>query len=635
MDKKKSVSKATEYYDSEMMQLLLYMLKKRAVEIFKADMCFIMLLIEDEFVVEGVEGTDYEDIYVGKKVIAGKDLLGKIAYLKKPSIISDIKEFAKDFSISDEIILPRSLMASPLWFGGEMLGVISVCRNKETGFYVDNDIEQYTNFAEQIAVSIGSQRLVDIRTAELKRTRNKLMDVNNKLRKGMEKEKKAHKTIVNQLSIIEKQHNGLLAKNHEIDKINEELLEKSLITERSEKEFRNLVEHVNEGIVIVQNDVIKYANPCFVNAVGGDLESLIDKNFFDFFDDKTVDQLNLDFQEILGNDRQSKNIYELSMNNKNGKRVNIEVSCNVTTFEEDIAFLVYIHNTTERYELQEKLAKAQKLESIGQLAAGIAHEINTPTQYVSDNVHFFKDSIEDLESIIVKYKELVESIEKKNIFSEDVKKIKEFEEEIDLDYLLKDIPDAIDQSLEGLSRVAKIVRSMKEFSHPSEGSMTLVDLNKAIETTTTIARNEYKYVADLELKLDSSLPSVYCDPNEINQVVLNILVNAAHAIEDFIGDRSGEKGKITIQTAKVGEVVEIRISDTGSGIPEEIREKIFDPFFTTKEVGKGTGQGLAISRSIIEDKHNGHIEIDSEVGKGAVFVIKLPVEGKPVKVEEK
>jgi len=175
--------------------------------------------------------------------------------------------------------------------------------------------------------------------------------------------------------------------------------------------------------------------------------------------------------------------------------------------------------------------------------------------------------------------------------------------------------------------VSKIVQAMKEFSHPGSTEKKEIDVNRAIESTITVARNEWKYVADLIMDLDPALPPVYCLPGEFNQVILNMIINACHAITEAMQDKSGEKGTITAKTLDLGTHVKILISDTGTGIPEQIRSKIFDPFFTTKEVGRGTGQGLAISYSVIVKKHHGTISFESEVGKGTTFFIDLPVTG--------
>jgi signal transduction histidine kinase len=194
-----------------------------------------------------------------------------------------------------------------------------------------------------------------------------------------------------------------------------------------------------------------------------------------------------------------------------------------------------------------------------------------------------------------------------------------------LDYLTKHVPRAIDQSLDGLARIASIVQAMKEFSHPSGTERQPVNIHEAIETTATVARNEWKYVATLQFDFEEGLPAVPLLRNEFNQVVLNLIVNAAHAIQEIHPDGTREKGKICIRTRRVEDDVEIRVSDTGGGIPEKIRARVFDPFFTTKPVGKGTGQGLAIAYSVIVDKHRGSIQFESREGVGTTFIIRLPL----------
>jgi signal transduction histidine kinase len=166
---------------------------------------------------------------------------------------------------------------------------------------------------------------------------------------------------------------------------------------------------------------------------------------------------------------------------------------------------------------------------------------------------------------------------------------------------------------------------MKEFSHPGNDEMQSIDLNRAIESTLTVCRNEWKYVAELVTDFDPDLPPVTCLPGECNQVFLNLIINACHAIAEAQTDGTQEKGTITVSTRNLGDAVEVRIADTGTGIPEEARRKVFDPFFTTKQVGRGTGQGLAIARSVIVDKHNGSLSFETEVGRGTTFIVQLPL----------
>ena len=289
-------------------------------------------------------------------------------------------------------------------------------------------------------------------------------------------------------------------------------------------------------------------------------------------------------------------------------------------------FLLLADDITERKVLEDQLSQAQKLEAIGQLAAGIAHEINTPTQYIGDNTHFVHDAFTDVLELMKGVQNLIAVHKQGGDTASIISQLELAAEDADIEYLMEEVPSAIDQSLEGIKRVTNIVKAMKEFSHPGSEEKTNLNLNKAIESTITVARNEWKYVADMETDLDPNLPSIPCYPGELNQVFLNIITNAAHAIGDVVGDGSQGKGKITITTKLEGNWVIVTIGDSGKGIPEKIRKKIFEPFFTTKEVGKGTGQGLAISHTVIVEKHQGRLNFESEPGKGTTFIIHLPVE---------
>jgi len=286
-------------------------------------------------------------------------------------------------------------------------------------------------------------------------------------------------------------------------------------------------------------------------------------------------------------------------------------------------------DVTDQRRLESDLAQAQKLESVGRLAAGVAHEINTPVQFVSDSVHFVREAMDDLTEIVDKYRELRTATQNPNQNGPEIaaaaKAAEEAEDDADLDYILENAPVALDRARDGLGRVAAIVRSMKEFAHPDRKEMAQSDINQAISSTLVIASNEYKYVADVETAF-TDIPLVNCYAGEINQVVLNLIVNAAHAIGDAVKGTGG-KGKITVATRLLDDVVEIAISDTGNGIPVEVRSRIFDPFFTTKEVGKGTGQGLAIARNVVVDKHGGTLHFETETGTGTTFYIRLPVDG--------
>lgn len=257
----------------------------------------------------------------------------------------------------------------------------------------------------------------------------------------------------------------------------------------------------------------------------------------------------------------------------------------------------------QRTAMEAELRLAQKLEAVGQLAAGISHEINTPMQYVGDSVIFLQRAFQT-------FAEVLSAQEQSPVIAR----------------LLQRVPRAFERTLEGVERVTTIVRAMKDLAHPDESEQAPADLNKAIQDALVVTRNEYKYVADVETDL-AELPPVVCHLGGLNQVLLNLIVNAAHAISDVVGG-SDRRGSIRVKSEQRDGWVVIRLSDTGPGIPEAIRSRIFDPFFTTKPVGKGTGQGLSIARSIVVDKHGGKLSFETELGRGTTFIIELPVEGR-------
>jgi len=315
---------------------------------------------------------------------------------------------------------------------------------------------------------------------------------------------------------------------------------------------------------------------------------------------------------------------------RNGQGELREVVFHKATFEDEDGFsggiIGAILDVTDRKRAEAELGHSRKLEAVGQLAAGIAHEINTPAQYVGDGVYFMKEAFESYKPLLDKYRSATVALEHTGANLELVHEIREVESEIDLDYILTNIPGSFDRCIDGISRISSIVRAMKEFSHPDQREKSAADLNQALQNTLIIAHNEYKYVADVETAL-GDVPPVLCHLGDLNQVFLNLIVNAAHAIGDVI-DKEREKGLIRISTLQVGDCVRIDVSDNGGGIPSEIRERIFEPFFTTKQVGKGSGQGLAIARSIVVDKHNGMLTFESHVGVGTTFTIRLPLDGK-------
>jgi PAS domain S-box-containing protein len=405
--------------------------------------------------------------------------------------------------------------------------------------------------------------------------------------------------------------------------------EKAEIEVRNAREFLKKVVDNVPTLIAVRDSESRFtlANRAFAKKLGSTAEEIIGKTPYEFYKNPEELARILEGDRYVFETRQEKPMFEETYTDLDGEPHYLETVKRPLIGDNGEANILIISNDqTDRRNLESQLRHAQKLESIGQLAAGIAHEINTPTQYVSDNTRFLQDAFADIRSVLNKYGEMSESMEKADPSSPLISDMKDELTKRDLGYLLEEVPNAISQSLDGVSRIAKIVQSMKDFAHPGATEKTAVDLNKAIESTITVARNEWKYVAELETKFDTRLPMIPCLIGELNQVVLNMLINAAHAIGDVVGDGTCGKGKITISTTRASdEWVEVRISDTGSGIPAKIQERIFDPFFTTKEIGKGSGQGLAISHSVVVDKHSGRLTFETQEGKGTTFIIGLPL----------
>lgn len=279
----------------------------------------------------------------------------------------------------------------------------------------------------------------------------------------------------------------------------------------------------------------------------------------------------------------------------------------------------------KRSRMEVELRHSQKLEAVGRLAAGIAHEINTPVQFVSDSIQFLQTATKSLFRFISLYQPFLSAPEVLAALRDAADAVRAAEHELDLEYLLANVPGSIERCFDGTRRISAIVRAMKEFAHADLREKSPADLNHALESTLVIAKNEYKYVADIGLDL-GEIPLVMCHLGDLNQVFLNLIVNAAHAIGEVVGD-SGRKGVIRVATHSDDGSVYVEIADTGAGIPAEVREHIFEPFFTTKPVGKGTGQGLALARSIVVERHGGSLEFESTVGRGTTFTVRLPIDG--------
>ncbi|MEW5772824.1 MAG: PAS domain S-box protein [Thermodesulfobacteriota bacterium] len=393
----------------------------------------------------------------------------------------------------------------------------------------------------------------------------------------------------------------------------------------SEQRYRELVENLAEGILIVDAaDRIVFVNESLGRMLGRTAMEMVGSTIYSLVDESWREALRakLDMRRQGISSR-----YEIEMRHSKGDTVYALVS-GVPIFDDQGGYAgsrALVSDITREKYMQAQLLQAQKLESIGQLAAGIAHEINTPTQYVANNTEFLARAFGDMLGLCDRCAGLAEQARRGQACGLSAAGIEAEMERLDVAFLKEEIPRAIAESREGLERIAAIVRSVKHFAHPVGEAKRHEDLNEGIRSAVTVSTNEWKYVSEMVLDLDEDLPSVPCVLGEINQVVLNLITNAAHAIAQVLGEGSARKGRITIGTRRDGDWVELRVSDTGSGIPAGIRSRVFDPFFTTKPVGQGTGQGLAISHTIVVEKHGGSIRFETEEGRGATFIVRLPL----------
>jgi PAS domain S-box-containing protein len=353
-------------------------------------------------------------------------------------------------------------------------------------------------------------------------------------------------------------------------------------------------------------------------------EELLGKSYLGFLSAEDVAASRDAFVELVDGARRN-NQTQRRMVAKDGRSLLVNIGLTAVRDHEGKAqlLIVTVEDVTERTRLEVELRHSQKLESVGRLAAGIAHEINTPIQFVGDNVHFLSGAFEQLLALCASYQNACKRSVAGQVSAEDIAQIKQEEELADLDYLRANIPASILATIDGVGRVAKIVQSMKAFAHPDRGEKEPSDLNLALRNTLTVATNELKYVAAVETEF-GELPMVPCFLSDLNQVFLNLLVNAAHAVGDVVG-KSSQRGVIRVRTYCEQDHVVVAISDTGTGIPADLHGRIFEPFFTTKEVGKGTGQGLALARSVIVEEHGGTLTFTTEMGKGTTFFIRIPV----------
>ncbi|MFN7926697.1 MAG: PAS domain S-box protein [Blastocatellia bacterium] len=534
---------------------------------------------------------DYQQIPLGAHRI------GQIAQTRCPFLTNDV---ANDVVNKREWAHGENVTAFagyPLLVEGRLVGALALFSRHPLSTAI---FESLATVAELIAQRLERQRLDDA-----------LAEAHAKL----------EMRVKTRTAELLRTNEALQAEINERKRVEEELHEA--------QEFLRLVLNDLPNPVFVKDEAGRFTmvNSAFASLYGRQADEMLGKTDFDFSTPEEAEHFRADDLQVLES-QQDKLALEEKHTDYQGNVHWLQTAKRPLRLGPNRPqYLLGIStDLTERKALEGQLRQAQKLESIGQLAAGIAHEINTPTQYVGDNTRFVQDAFKDLKTTLQSLRSLLQATLNEREVPETVAQMAQELAQAEVEYLLEEIPAALQQSLEGVQRIAQIVQSMKDFSHPGSGEKKATDLNKAIASTVTVARNEWKYVADVEMHFDDQLPLVPCLLGEFNQVILNMVVNAAHAIAEVVGDGGKGKGKITITTQQVGQQwAEVRISDTGNGIPPAIHSRIFDPFFTTKAVGIGTGQGLAISHHVIVEKHQGQLTFDTVPGGGTTFIIRLPL----------
>lgn len=455
---------------------------------------------------------------------------------------------------------------------------------------------------------------------------NRKLTAENAQRQRIEIELEKHQKKLE--SIVEKRTAELEKRNHELGLEIKERQYAQAALKNSEERYRLLVENANIGIALIRNDTVLFANG-FAATITGYSEDEIQRTSFLHFIHPDDRQMAADYHRKRLNGEAMPDSYQIRIVDKSGELHWLEITAVRLLYENEPAALSFFKDITQQRHLEVQVLQSEKMAAVGQLAAGVAHEINNPVGFVNSNLHTLKTYLEEIHQLVAHYQDLHSDLKvvvsdgfEDNSIATQMNAIDELATQIDLEYILKDGPALILESLEGADRIKNIVLDLKNFAHPGEQDGRPTDINRSIESTLNIVWNELKYHA-IVTKEFAVLPEIFVHPQQINQVFMNLLVNAAQAIED--------KGEIKIRTSVDDGFVMIRISDTGSGIPQKHLAKIFDPFFTTKLVGKGTGLGLNVSYNIIQ-KHNGTIAVDSEVGKGTTFTVRLPMQVDPIMI---
>ena len=420
----------------------------------------------------------------------------------------------------------------------------------------------------------------------------------------------------------------VLERNASLDKSNQDLISETPSRQevegahsRSEQLFRSIAENSADLIAVVDQSGHRiYNNPTYERLLGYTKEELKQTISFQQIhpDDRTV--VTRAAQQAL--ETGVGQIVEYRMQRKDGTYISLESHGSFIRDSrgEIEAFVISARDVSDRRMAQQ----TEKLSAIGQLAAGVAHELNTPVQYISDNITFLGDTWKQVDAAIALC--LTPAHASITSDSHPSPAVPSAGPPEDWDWLRREVPKAISQSLEGIRRMSKILGAIRRFSHTGGGEREYVDLNEALDATLTVAQNQIKHLADVQTDYQADLPRVECYCDEMNQVFLNLIINASHAIRDASTQQGREHGKLIIRTRQIDHDVQVEIQDNGTGIPLTARARVFDPFYTTKQVGEGTGQGLTICHDIVTQKHRGRIWFDTEVDKGTTFFIRIPIQ---------
>lgn len=427
----------------------------------------------------------------------------------------------------------------------------------------------------------------------------------------------------------------LETKSLELYQANQDLLQNTQKAKNNVYRLNAIMNAISDCVITTDPEgIVQACNQATLNVLEKTVEELKGQSIFDNFDPADRPLYQRLCHDIYQNPDQKIPVHQkggqdLFLLSRAGQKHPVEITLSTFRHDESLYLLHYIHDISsrktieaERLQLQQDLAQAAKWEAVGQLAGGIAHEINTPAQYVGDNLTFLLDSLPDLSAILSQALALHRLSPTEENWTAEQQKLDAMIQRHDLPFLLEEMPLALEQSREGIRQISHIVLAMKRFSHPSVNEKQDIDLHQAIETTLTVCHNEWKHVAKVSTAFDPSLERIPALASGLNQVLLNLIVNAAHAIADH---HPNDFGQITLSTQREADYAVIRCADTGGGIPKQHQDHIFNPFFTTKDVGKGTGQGLAIAHDIIVNKHKGQFYFETEEGLGTTFIIKLPL----------